>query len=271
MEDLFEDEVVEQEAEAPAVEQEASEEPAEAQPEEQKGEEVSATPADEPIEEGAAPQDKTVPLGALKDERRKRQEAESERQELQKQVAFLQGQFQAFQSQQPSHQQDLEAKADKIRDDYYTDPVGTVEKIIEERVGKVSADRVQDRINLSEALVKRQYDDYDDVVGVFVDAAKNNPALAVQMRDDVNPALFAYEYGKKIRDVSQYSTIDEMREKLRAEVMAELEAKQKSQQSLSAAAGMSKTNAGARSSTPTANGLMSADDVFAGLGKGILS
>jgi hypothetical protein len=270
MEPLFDHETEDQETEA-AEAAPAVDESVEAESEEQKGEIETATPAEETVDEAIETTAQTVPLAALQEQRKKRQEVESERQELRQQVAFLQGQQQAMQNRQPvQEQEDPEAAKDRAMDEYWSDPTGYVDKRIQAGVTAVTAGRVQDKINLSEAMVKRQHDDYDDVVGVFVDAAKANPALAEQMRSEPNPALFAYDYGKKIQDVAQYSTIEEMRSKLRAEIEAEIAAKSKSSQSLEAAAGISRTNAGARSTAPAASSPMS-DDIFADFGKGILS
>lgn len=148
---------------------------------------------------------------AVLDERRKRQELERQLDELKAKPAS-----------------DGEQKQDE-RPDLFDDPdgaIGHIERKFEEKL-------VNQKIELSRSMVKSSHDDYDEMEQVFIDMAKENPALANQMRMAENPALFAYQQGKKHTDFQQMQDIDSYKAKIEAEVrekvLKELESKQAKQ------------------------------------------
>ncbi len=149
-----------------------------------------------------------VPIAALKDERRKRQEAELKLKE-----------FQA--SQQNSRQQEQEQAPD-----FYEDP----DKRLEYERQQIQRERIKDRVTMSEMLVRDKYEDYDKTLDVFDDMCKENPSLVTQMVNAQNPALFAYQQAKKYQQLKDIQDPDAYREKLKAEVRAELEAEFKEKQ-----------------------------------------
>ena len=191
----------------------------------------AATPAATP--DNAKPQDsRTVPYAALKDERRKRQE-------LERNLAELQGQVKVWSQVAPQRPAEPQEKPEDV---FYRDPVNFIE-------GRISREREalrQERIAMSEAMLREQHPDYDDVVQSFVEATKAAPHLVQQMHQHPHPAKFAYEAGKAYSQARQYGSIDEMRAKLREELRAEVLEELKRDQAQSAAQAVQPSIAGAR-------------------------
>ena len=77
---------------------------------------------------------------------------------------------------------------------------------------------------MSRDLARSVHDDYDAVEAVFIEAAKDAPLLRQGLGEASNPALYAYEQGRKIQQMSQDP--EKLREQIRAEVRAEIEAEQ---------------------------------------------
>lgn len=107
---------------------------------------------------------------------------------------------------------------------------------------------INERFNMSEMLVRQQYQDADEKVQVFMDAARANPALAAALQTQRHPWEFAYKEGARMLmlkevgdDPAQY------REKLKAELMAEL---QKSNPAPAPALNLPQSLNGARSVAP---------------------
>lgn len=82
------------------------------------------------------------------------------------------------------------------------------------------------RTDLSVEMMKSIHKDYDEMEAKFCEAANNNPALISEMSQSVNPARFAYEYGKRKTEMEAMQDPG-YRDKLKAEVRAEIEAEMK--------------------------------------------
>lgn len=141
---------------------------------------------------------------AVLDERRKRQSLEEE-------IKQLKGQM----------QQSQETQVEKPkRPDVFDDPDGAFDymnKMFDEKLNKT-------RFEMSREIVKSMHDDYQDVVNVFLDKAKNNPLLEQQLNTAPNPALFAYETGKNFIETQKLTDPnyrEQLKEELRKEIMAE--------------------------------------------------
>ena len=171
-------------------------------PEEVKAETVEETApveVEETAETTAAPEsDKpnTIPLAALQDERRKRQELEAE--------------LEALKSAQPEPE----------RPDLFVDPDAALDRIRDE--AKQHSD--QRWIQSCRAMVQAQYSDYGDKESVFMDLAKENPSLTQEMLKSDNPALFAYQTAQKHERYAQIKNVDEYEAKVRAEIEAKVRA-----------------------------------------------
>jgi hypothetical protein len=161
----------------------------------------------------------TVPIAALHDERNKRQKYEQELKELK--AKFEQ------QSNPSSTQQN---KQEETPPDFYDKPderFAFEQKKFEEKL-------LTERIRMSAALVSAQKTDYVEMTDAFKEAVAQNPALEYQLYSAANPALFAYEQGKKylqIRDVLtdpegyRAKIESEVREKLLKEIESEVREK----------------------------------------------
>lgn len=115
----------------------------------------------------------TVPLKALQEERRKRQELANQVGELQKQVTR------------------------KPRPDPYEDPQGAAEYDRKE----ASEQSFSMRVEMSQEMMREIHADYDEIEAVFMEEASSNPALAAQLSSHPFPAKFAYQEGKRVQQL----------------------------------------------------------------------
>jgi hypothetical protein len=61
-----------------------------------------------------------------------------------------------------------------------------------------------ERINLSRELMIGSKDDYEEMEAIFVDMAKENPHLVIEMNQSPNPAKFAYSKAKEHTDYLEF-------------------------------------------------------------------
>ena len=190
-----------QEAQAPEVTEQVQEPVEEAQPQ---GEAATGEQSTPPVEQKQTEESWTKEMAL--DERRKRQELESELKAMRQQMEALKNPQQ-------------EAK----RPDLFEDPEGALNA----RDTAIMQQVAQRFTDMSVALAKQQYPDYDEKEQVFVQLVQNDPTgqLLAQLRQSGNPALFAYQMGEKalkfqqMQDVESYETA--LREKIRKELEAE--------------------------------------------------
>ena len=172
-----------------------------------------------------------VPRKALEDERRKRQEAEKQLEQLSKQIQSFQQQPppQAQPAPQPVHQ---EAGQFPPRPDPHEDPIGAIEwdravaqhQIFETRVN-LSYEMMQDKPN------------YSEFVQLFGQAAQSDPTLVAQLQRHPLPAKFAYEMGRQLAFLRDVGTDPEAYEKkLREKWLAEQQQTQEPPQAQAAPA-----------------------------------
>lgn len=179
------------------------------------GVETPQEPAEAPVEPVPPTEQTGLPpdeYKALKDERRKRQDAEAR-------IAVLEAQFQtAQQAQQPP-----EPEAD-----FWDNPQGVIASQVQRAVLEaLNAEKQQQqakRIDESEASARAKYADYDDAFYAFRQAVQANPALAQQMAQASDPAEFAYTKGKTALELGRVGSIDELLKAERAKWEAEAKA-----------------------------------------------
>lgn len=174
------------------------------QEEQEPVQEAVQEPEPEPEETAEAPEGETqgepptpeveermVPQAALLDERRKRQE--------------------------------LEAKlnADKKAPDIFEDQ----EAYTKHMQSLVSQQVMNERANISEFLARREFPDLDDKVAKFQELVEQNPALKDQVINSVSPYHELVDVVTKAQELEQLKDVDSYKEKLRAEVEAEIKAK----------------------------------------------
>lgn len=222
MDDVFGTQPAQQE-QVPQGETQAEQQPPEQSAQPQPGEQGAAPPA--------ADTTRHVPLEALEAERKGRQDWKEKAIRAEAELEQFRNQQRQAQQQQPQ------------------DPVQTLQTLI-----------VNERFNISEDLVRQTHQDVDEVVGVFMEAAKQNPALAAQMHAHRSPWKFAYDEGKRLKFASEIGNDPEAyRKKVRAEIEAELRGQTGSQPSSSpqsqqpAAQPLPQSLAGARSAGARGN------------------
>lgn len=177
----------------PVTEPEPAQEPEQAQ--ETEAEEVTeqAEPTGEEESETPAPKtdESMVPLKALTEERRKRQE--------------LEAQLKADDKKAPDIFEDQEAYTRHISE-------------------QVSQQVLNERANISEFLARREFPDLDAKVEKFQAMIETNPALKDQVMSAVSPYHELVDVVTKAEELEQLKDVDSYKEKIRAEVEAEIKA-----------------------------------------------
>jgi hypothetical protein len=168
-----------------------------------KGEQNAETPSAEKGEPTATDSPaKTIPIAAQIDERRKRQEIERERDELKQQLEALKT-----------------PKQEEKGPDLFADPEGWT-KAQEQKTQKQI---LQTKIEISREMYLDSKPDFEEKEAAFVKMAQANPSLVQQMYASANPAKFAYETAKKQLAIDAMGDPETYREKLKAEILAELQ------------------------------------------------
>jgi hypothetical protein len=141
----------------------------------------------------------TVPVSALTEERRRRQEAEAR-------VAAL-------------------TAAPEVKDDdFWTAPVETTQKIVGQQAQQVQDQLRNIRYAMAEDITASVHDDFDQVRDKFVSlhAAGDPMALSIgqQMDSQRNPARFMYEQTKKLEAVEKVGDLKTFEARIRADERA---------------------------------------------------
>lgn len=156
----------------------------------------AAPPADaQPVVEDAGSWTKQAVL----DERRKRQE-------LEKKLAEFEARLQ---QQQPQHQPE--------QPDWFASP----EQAAQAMQAQFAESMFQTRVATSERILKKEYEDYDEVSNLFAEHARRDPNLMQQLYNHPFPAEFAYQVGTQIKLLEEIKDPKAYREKVRAEILAE--------------------------------------------------
>lgn len=205
------EETLEPVAAAPVAEP-VAEPAAEAQPRDDKGRfapkgETEEAQAAEPAPSASpAPQEPEFNHPATLGERRRRQAAEAERDELKRQLA----QFQ----QQPAQPQAPQVPA--VAPDPWDDPQGHAQWTIQQaaRQAREEAQAVFDynRTLQSAHQAAQRHPDYDEKIDVFRTLLEQNPSLEAQMKAQPDPAEWAYQTGAQHSKLAQYGSLDAMLE-----------------------------------------------------------
>lgn len=158
-----------------------------------------------------ASDDDRVPVGAIQDERRKRQE-------LERRIA------------------DYEDRLNKLANppqpqapppEMFDDPEGWQNhfggQIRDEATQQASLNA---KLDTSEMLARDKYDDFEDMKASFLELAKDNPTLAQQALTDPHPWRKAYQIAKTHSTMQEVGAtdVDSLRASIRAEIEAEMKA-----------------------------------------------
>ena len=161
--------------------------------EEVTGEDAPPPDADKP------PESETVPVAALMAERQKRQDLEAENARL----------TAAADSPTP--------EAPSVFDD----EAGAMAHLTAQFDNKLTT-AVR---NISRAPMMALHEDYEKQEAVFAEMAKADPSLVQRMDASGNPAKFAYDTAKNKSEYDAMQDMPAFREKLKAEIVAEMTAK----------------------------------------------
>ncbi|VVE10433.1 hypothetical protein [Pandoraea commovens] len=175
---------------------------------------AAATPgADENADASTTPVQQTgsmVPLKALEEERKGRQDWKEK-------AIRAEAALEALRTQQPQTQA-AQAQPQTVDMD-----LGTT--------------LFNERLNVSEMLLRSKHDDVDDMVEVFKGAVAKNPALGAELTRQANPYGWMYEQAKRIKAMEEIGSDPEAyRQKVRDELMAQMQADQQAQAASTTAA-----------------------------------
>lgn len=207
----------------PAVEQPKPETAApDANAGQQQGEKTDGVP---PAPESPADEVRQVRAFQKKaeDETRKRQELEKQTEELRRQVAAMQAHLQQSQGQQQPAQQQPE----------FLDPdaVHFMQQVRERDRAEFGQELYRTRVEQSQFIMRQRHEDYDEVEAIFAEEAHKRPGLWQELAAHPVPAAYAYEEGRKIKAMREIgSDPNAYREKLKQEILAELQTSQPQQQ-----------------------------------------
>lgn len=185
----------------------------------------------------------------MKAERQKRQEAETkwqtERAESTARMKALEEQVNRLLSavvpQQPKPPSAANPDEDKISNDFWEweNPAEVIDKKVLrhitpllERFQEVQHLQEVNRLRILGRMARQRYGDFEDMYRVFKADADANPMLYEELIRQEDPAEEAYQYGKRkleMQQVAQAGGIDKMREKLKAELLAELKQTEEAQ------------------------------------------
>ena len=180
-------------------------------------------------EETTADEQKEWTFAAVKDERRKRQEAEDRLKDLESKLNTLKA---AKDEKLPDVFEDQEAFAKSLQDQFKTE-------------------MRQRTIDMQRDMMIEFKPDYEDKEKAFFEVAKNNPVLISEANNSSNPAKFAYEQGEKYLKYKDIQNVESLESKLRADLEAKIkqELEQKYKEKESKASNLTPSLAKARGTT----------------------
>lgn len=164
---------------------------------------VSSDSTDELLAED---KEKKALVAQAKDERRKRQESDRRIDELEKQ---LQSQLQ--QKEMPDVFDDQKAFVDSLRDEY------------KQEISKA-------KLELAREMMIDAHDDYLEKEELFREMAKDNPSIVAEAEKQSNPVKYLYQQAKKYEQFQQMQDVDSYKQKLMAEVRADIERELRAEQ-----------------------------------------
>jgi hypothetical protein len=170
-----------------------------------KGETTGESPTPEKAE---PPLDHAAVLG----ERRRRQESEARNRELEARIAQYEARMASPQQYAPQVQQQP-ASFEFNEDLYWSNPQQFLQSfkqsILQEVQGIVPQIVTGTTLDRSEQLARARYEDYDQAFAAFRDVASVNPMIREKLAQQVDPAEFAYQEGKRLLEMSNFGSANE--------------------------------------------------------------
>lgn len=208
---------------------------------------VATDPAAATPEKKEQPQQEFTPkelafLKAAQEERRKRQAMEQ-------QLAALQ-----------------QNAAPQEKKTFWDDPEAALQQFQKE----ITQATLKTKLDTSESIARTRYKDFDDNVAEFASLMQTVPGVCEQWLAAADPAEFAYQVGKRQRDLKQIGNIEEYRAKIERETRARLEAEYKAkaderaQQAAALTPSLSDARGGGAQTRPVFTGPTSLDNILGG-------
>lgn len=178
------------------------------------------------------PGERAVPLAALEAERARRRDYKTQAARFEEQAKAaeearkaLQAQFDEFKrtaaAPPPAPVQQAPQRVATPAPNPIEDPEGYV--AYQQRTFQEGL--LNERLNMSEQMLRQQHDDVDDVMKVFQAEVAKNPALGAQLAQQPHPYKWAYETAKRITAMQEIGPDPAAyRSKLEAELRAKWEA-----------------------------------------------
>lgn len=94
--------------------------------------------------------------------------------------------------------------------------------LFEDPEGRLQDLKLEVKADISREMMMELKPDYKEKEDVFLALAKEDPTLVVKLRQAQNPAKFAYETAVKHRALEEIGDPTQYREKIKAEILAEL-------------------------------------------------
>lgn len=125
---------------------------------------------------------------------------------------------------------ELEAELNKLKQpggkpDFFADPDKALKEVGEQLEHKFQQKLYEQRLEVSQELMREKYPDYDELETEFVELAKENPVLIREIGQASNPARYAYETAKKAREAASLKDVDKVRAELEQKLRGEIEEK----------------------------------------------
>lgn len=223
LEEIFTEDSKEEKPEAEEPKAETEEAPEKAESEEQVQEPEPEEPAkseDDSAESEPEEEPKTVPLAALHEERDKHRDTRKRFDDLAEQMGQLLPHLSKL--GQPEKKDEPEEAAPNFSED----PEGFVTHALGKIQSGYQTDLATAVMTVSENAARARHEDYDDMLGEFAKLTKDHPVLKVQVRQQPDPAEWAYQVAKQHKEHAEIGDPVAYRAKLREELLAEIQAEQ---------------------------------------------
>lgn len=169
--------------------------------------------AEQPMEgpPPSEPEPQHIPLNALQDERRKRQHAEDQLNQMQSALQQYESYFQ--QANQPTPEDD---------------PIAYVAQQVRDQLApQLQQELLVQKVTFAEMQARARWNDYDDKVEMFKAEAQRNPFLLQQAAAAPDPAAYAYNVATQIDQARQWGgnpapSLEQIEAELREKIIAEL-------------------------------------------------
>jgi hypothetical protein len=215
-------EVSEPVVEQAAVEPKPSETPAETKPTQPVAAAVEKT--DDDSEQEHVPGDLEGLKKALAAARGDKRKARKQWQETERKLAELEGKISVYQQgAQPKADEPPKPAVPDLDDLTLFDPKA-LKSFIEYQVKSGVSTVEAKQFARGRALAKDRHPDFDEFEAEFIKAVEKNPTLGDNADNSPDPAEYAYKMGKQLREMQGINSIDDLREKIRAEERAKIQA-----------------------------------------------